>query len=170
MESGRVNSLTCFGTIPHYRGATSSVSGLLILLKRHIHSCSHRLHQRLLQWTRPTTRSLLGATLTDLGRTRAELVAENALLRQQLILRRQVKREAVYQDRPAPPAAACAGCQELETGAPHCSARYPPRLASSGDPLGLEETLETSLHETQSCCGDRRLNQNDGAEQSLVVR
>jgi hypothetical protein len=32
MESGRVNSLICFGTIPHYHGATSSVSGLLILL------------------------------------------------------------------------------------------------------------------------------------------
>lgn len=34
-------------------------------------------------------------TLTDLTRTRAELLAENALLRQQLIiLRRQVKRPA----------------------------------------------------------------------------
>jgi putative transposase len=43
----------------------------------------------------PTSRSLLGASLTDLARTRADLLAENALLRQQvIILRRQVKRPA----------------------------------------------------------------------------
>ena len=51
------------------------------------------MHQRLLQWTRPTNRSLVSGTLINLTRTRAELIAENALLRQQLIiLRRQVKR------------------------------------------------------------------------------
>jgi putative transposase len=50
---------------------------------------------RVLQWTRPMHHSLLGGTLTDLARSRAELLAENALLRQQLIiLGRQVKRPA----------------------------------------------------------------------------
>ena len=62
---------------------------------RHILDCSHYLRQRLLQWTRPTSRSLLGGILTDLTRTKPELLAENALLRQQvIILRRQVKRPA----------------------------------------------------------------------------
>ena len=46
-----------------------------------------------LQWTRPLTSSLPLQILADLGRSKTELVAENALLRQQLIiLRRQVKR------------------------------------------------------------------------------
>jgi RNase P subunit RPR2 len=53
------------------------------------------MHQRLFQWTKPTNRSLLSGTLNDLARTRAELIAENALLRQQLIiLSPQMKRPA----------------------------------------------------------------------------
>src|SRR6266478_34192 len=53
------------------------------------------LRARFLQWTRPLTSSLPLGTLADLGRSKAELVAENALLRQQLIiLKRQVKRPA----------------------------------------------------------------------------
>src|SRR5215467_14543168 len=44
---------------------------------------------------KPDTISLLLGTLTDLARGKFELVAENALLRQQvIILRRQVKRPA----------------------------------------------------------------------------
>src|SRR5262245_38755188 len=48
-----------------------------------------------LRWTRPLKTSLLLGTLADLAREQSELVADNALLRQQLIiLRRQVKRPA----------------------------------------------------------------------------
>jgi putative transposase len=44
-------------------------------------------------WTKPSTSSLLLGALTDLPRSKSELVVENALLRQQLIiLRRKVKR------------------------------------------------------------------------------
>jgi putative transposase len=44
-------------------------------------------------WTKPLRTSSPLGTLTDLGRSKSELIAENALLRQQLIvLRRQVKR------------------------------------------------------------------------------
>jgi putative transposase len=44
-------------------------------------------------WTKPLTSSLSLGTLADLARSKPELVAENALLRQQLIvLKRQVKR------------------------------------------------------------------------------
>jgi len=57
--------------------------------------CLDVLHSRFLSWTKPLTPSLLLETLADLGRSKAELIAENALLRQQLIiLSRQVKRPA----------------------------------------------------------------------------
>jgi acetyl esterase/lipase len=66
-----------------------------------IHSCPKRLigtyvsvlHTRFVQWTKPPTCSLPLGTLADLARSKSELIAENALLRQQLIiLKRQVKR------------------------------------------------------------------------------
>jgi putative transposase len=69
------------------------VSGLLISLRCPFRRCFGRFHQHLLQWTRPTSRSLLAGIFTDLASTKSELIAENALLRQQLIiLRRQGKR------------------------------------------------------------------------------
>ena len=53
-------------------------------------------HHQLLGWTRPTTGPRIGSTVGDLTRTKAALVAENALLRQQLVvLARQVKRPAL---------------------------------------------------------------------------
>src|SRR5215210_9378126 len=51
------------------------------------------LRRRLAAATRPATAPLVADTLADLARTKPELLAENALLRQQLlILRRQVRR------------------------------------------------------------------------------
>ncbi len=53
------------------------------------------LRARFVHWTKPLTSSLLLGTLVDLGRSKSELIAENAFLRQQLImLKRQVKRPA----------------------------------------------------------------------------
>jgi hypothetical protein len=72
------------------------VLGVLTWLTRSVHHWSCGLYQRLLQWTKPPNCSPVAGTLTDLARTRPELVAENALLHQQLlILRRQVKRPAI---------------------------------------------------------------------------
>jgi putative transposase len=68
---------------------------ILTRLKRLVGPGVMGLRARILQWTTPLTSSLPLQTLADLGRSRSELVAENALLRQQLIiLRRQVKRPA----------------------------------------------------------------------------
>ena len=51
------------------------------------------LQERIKLWTKPVTSSLAIGILSDLTRSRADLVVENALLRQQLIiLKRQVKR------------------------------------------------------------------------------
>jgi putative transposase len=64
-------------------------------LLRLLGGCLDVLHSRLACWMKPFTPSLPLATLTDLGRSKSQLIAENALLRQQLImLRRQVKRPA----------------------------------------------------------------------------
>jgi hypothetical protein len=69
------------------------VQGILTLIKRLTDFCIQPLHHRFVAWTKPGTTSLMLGMLTDLARSKTELVAENALLRQQLIiLRRQVKR------------------------------------------------------------------------------
>jgi putative transposase len=69
------------------------VSRVLISIKRLVCSCFHSLQYSFLCWTRPLNTSLLLGMLADLARGKSELVAENALLRQQLIiLRRQSKR------------------------------------------------------------------------------
>jgi hypothetical protein len=53
----------------------------------------HWLQERIKHWTKPATSVLIIGILSDLTRSRTDLVAENALLRQQLIvLNRQVKR------------------------------------------------------------------------------
>ena len=66
--------------------------GIVTSLRRLKNGCLGELSSRIVRWTTPLRTSLPLATLTDLGRSKTELVAENALLRQQLIiLRRQVK-------------------------------------------------------------------------------
>src|ERR1044071_9186481 len=78
---------------PLLEGAHRSVAALFILLNRQFQRSFSRIRQRVLQWTRPTSHSLFVGTLNDLARTRADLIAANALLPQQLlILRRQIKR------------------------------------------------------------------------------
>src|SRR5438045_7524844 len=68
---------------------------ILSQLKRLVGPSVKGLRARFLQWTKPLTSSLPLQTLADLGKSKSELVAENALLRQQLIiLKRQVKRPA----------------------------------------------------------------------------
>ena len=74
-------------------GEALSVNPVLPSLKRLIRLRLDRLHTHFVRWTRPLTPSLLLETIADLGRSKSELMAENALLRQQLImLKRQVKR------------------------------------------------------------------------------
>jgi putative transposase len=64
-------------------------------LKRLVGASVSVLRTRFVHWTTPLTSSLPLGTLADLARSKAELMAENALLRQQLImLKRQVKRPA----------------------------------------------------------------------------
>ncbi len=66
---------------------------VFLCMKRQVFFCFHTLQACFLAWIKPSPTSLLLGTLTDLTRGKAELLAENALLRHQLIiLRRQIKR------------------------------------------------------------------------------
>jgi len=57
------------------------------------HAAARTLHRRLLAVTRPAAAPLVAGTLADLARSKPTLIAENALLRHQLvILQRSVKR------------------------------------------------------------------------------
>jgi hypothetical protein len=69
------------------------MTGVFTSLQRLKVCCLHALSSRFTRWTKPHISSLPLSTLTDLGRSKSELIAENALLRKPLIiLRRQVKR------------------------------------------------------------------------------
>ena len=71
------------------------MAGVVTYLQRLKDGCWDALSSRFARWTKPLRTSLPLGTLTDLGRSKSELIAENALLRQQLIiLKRQVKRPA----------------------------------------------------------------------------
>jgi hypothetical protein len=56
-------------------------------------SLGRQAKQCLKQWTKPATATLVPGAISDLTRSRVDLIAENVMLRQQLIvLKRQVKR------------------------------------------------------------------------------
>jgi putative transposase len=77
-------------------GEVIVMAGVLASLWRLLDGCWHALSSRLTHWTKPLVTSLPLATITDISRSKCELVAENALLRHQLnILQRQVKRSSL---------------------------------------------------------------------------
>ena len=55
---------------------------IVLAIKRFINNIKNRIKQ----WSRPTTTKLVAEALADLKRSRQDLIAENALLRQQLIV------------------------------------------------------------------------------------
>jgi hypothetical protein len=117
--------------------------------------CLQSLHRRFIDWTKPdTTSSLLLGSLTDLARSKSELVAENALLRQQLIL---LKRPASGKSR-----------SDLETSAVHRSTRDAPAVASPGLQALLEIQVQSSFCHTKGSRRDRGLDQGNGKQQSTV--
>jgi putative transposase len=78
-----------------YQGGMDTVQRIVTFVTCLTRLYLRSLHHRYVTWTKPDTTSLLLGTLIDLARSKSQLLAENALLRQQLIvLRRQVKRPA----------------------------------------------------------------------------
>jgi hypothetical protein len=79
----------------HLQKGSVAVQSIVTFIKRLTRMCLQVLHHHFVDWTKPTNTSLLVGTVSDLARSKSELVAENALLRKPLIiLRRQVKRPA----------------------------------------------------------------------------
>jgi len=78
-----------------HKGGMDTVQRILTFVTWLTRFCLRSFHHRFVAWTKPNTSSLMLGMLTDLARSKSELVAENALLRKPLIiLRRQVKRPA----------------------------------------------------------------------------
>ena len=76
----------------YHEGELLLVFRVFLCMKRQVFFSFHTLQVCFLAWIKPSPTSLLLGTLTDLTRGKAELLAENALLRHQLIiLRRQIK-------------------------------------------------------------------------------
>src|SRR5260221_14744493 len=72
---------------------------MFTLIKQRVSFSFHGLQECFSRWIKPSTTALLLGTLVGMTRGKSELLAENALLRHQLIiLRRQVKRP-VYRKR-----------------------------------------------------------------------
>ena len=72
------------------------MAGIVTSLRLLTEGCFHALSSRFAHWTKPLTLSLPLQTIADLGRSKSELIAENVLLRHQLlILKRQVKKPSV---------------------------------------------------------------------------
>jgi putative transposase len=85
--------ILCCKNPPPWQRRSCSVSCVLTHIKPLVSSCFHFFQRGLLRWTKPSHTPLLLGAVMDLARGKAELIAENALLRQQLIiLRRQIKR------------------------------------------------------------------------------
>src|SRR5260221_1863690 len=76
-----------------HEGDGEFVPCVFISIKQGVCYSFHVIQQRFSRWIKPSTTSLLLGTFADVIRGKSELLAENALLRQQLIiLRRQIKR------------------------------------------------------------------------------
>jgi putative transposase len=74
--------------------STSMLTALIRSWKQHFNNWK----QRIQHFTRPATASIVFGSLSDLKRSRRDLIVENAMLRQQLVvLNRQVKRPQLTQ-------------------------------------------------------------------------
>ena len=131
--------------------------------------CLDVLHSRLACWTKPFTPSLPLGTLTDLGRSKSQLIGENALLRQQLIiLRRQVKRPAFTR---ADRMLLVLLARLVRTWKQALLIVQPDtRLALASGALspGLETQVKGRFSSAEGSLRNRRLDQGDGSEESTL--
>jgi len=138
-------------------------------IKQHISFCFHTLQEQVLRWMKPPTTSLVVGTLADLTRGKAELLAENALLRQQLIiLCRQIKRP-VYKKTDRLLLVLLARMvrtwkQALVLVQPETLLRLPP----GAFPRVLEAQIQGALKKVEDFARDNQLDQGNGSQQSAL--
>jgi hypothetical protein len=138
-------------------------------VKRLIGTSVSLLCTRFVHWTKPLTSSLPFGTLADLARSKSELMAENALLRQQLlILKRQVKQPACTKtDRillVLLARAVRAWKQTLFIVQPETLLT----LTSGALPPALEAQVKSLFSQAQGSRGNHRINQRDGDRESAL--
>ena len=145
------------------------MAGVFPSLPRLKDSCLGALSSCFARWTKPIRTSLPLATLTDLGKSKSQLIAENALLRQQLIvLRRQVKRPTFTRtDRillVLLVRLVRAWQQALLVVQPDT------RLARAAGalPSVLEAKIKDLFPQAESSRGNHRFDQGDGGKQSAL--
>jgi len=145
------------------------VHKILTFIKRLTDFCLQSLHHRFVAWTKPDTTSLILGTLTDLARSKSELVAENALLRQQLIvLRRQVKRPACTKTDRMLLVLLARMVGTWKQAHITRSARDVTAVASPGFSALLEVHIQSSCSQIKDNRRDRALDQGNGQRQPTV--
>jgi hypothetical protein len=123
--------------------------------------------------TKPIAHGPVLGTVNDLARSKPQLVAENLLLRQQLVvLNRSVKRpHFTPADRGLIVLLASklqTGCPQGEGGLAHSQAGDGATLASPGLPVVLETQIARSIAGTEDPSRDHQPDQGDGRQQSRV--
>ena len=144
-----------------------TVHKILTIITRLTRFCLQSLHHRFVAWTKPNTTSLLLGTLIDLSRSKSQLVAENALLRQQLIiLRRQVKRPACTRTDRMLLVLLTSMVRTWKQALFLVQEDDAAAVASPGFQTLLEVQVEGYFYQTKDLPGDRRLDSGDGKGQS----
>jgi hypothetical protein len=144
---------------------------ILPRLKRLVGPGVMGLRARILQWTTPLTSSLPLETLADLGRSKSELVAENALLRQQLIiLKRQVKRPACTKTDRLLLVLLARVVRTWKQALFIVQPETRLAVASGALPPGLEAQVKGLFTPAEGSCGNDCHDQRDGEGQSALGR
>jgi hypothetical protein len=131
--------------------------------------CLDVLHSRFLSWTKPLTPSLLLETLADLGRSKAEFIAENALLRKPLIiLSRQVKRPACSRSDRTLLVLLARLVRTWQQAHITRSTRDSAAVASGSLSPGLETQISARFSYAEGSCRNHRLDQGDGGKESTL--
>ena len=129
------------------------------------------LSSRFARWTKPLEASLPLSTLTDLGRGRSELIAENALLRVPLtILRRQVKQPACTKTDRLLLVLLARVVRTWKQAHITRSARDAAARAAGALSSGLETQVKGFFTPTEGSYGNDGLDQRDDEGQSTLKR
>jgi hypothetical protein len=111
------------------------MAGLVTSLRRLKDGCLHALSSRLTQWTEPLVTSLPLSTLTDLGRSKSELVAGQTV--------------SHHQDRSHPPRPAGQAGSHLAAGPRHGATRDVAPVASGALSNVLEAQVQGHVSQDQ---------------------
>jgi hypothetical protein len=145
------------------------VQSIANFIKRLTHMCFQSLHHRFVDWTKPSSTSLMLGTVTDLARSKSELVAENALLRQQLIiLRGQVKRPTCTKTDRLILVLLARASRAWKHALFIVQPETDLAVASPGIALFLEIQVQSSIFQTKDTRRNRGVDQGNGGAESAL--